>query len=111
MSFRYFPHLPILHVAPLLLAPLKQKSITDFFKQGPKSCEILPAKSISQPNITSKNNLEVSISAKQNTADTAPLLTKQGKIMKESHYTMKNISCRSSNLIYAITCKNVNSNM
>ena len=96
----------------------RQSSITDFFRKS-TNLDVSPSNSLT--NIaTTKNNLPNKVDAKPrnkqrgfNTCNRiycryCPLLDKSGTITNfcgEKFTTMKNISCRSSNLIYCISCK------
>ncbi len=91
---------------------LRQKPITDFFSPGIKK-SVLPTQMLSKPicpqkTVTKKQPRGFNFCQTKN-CRYCPLLDKSGnissKITGQSHYTMINISCRSSNLIYCITCK------
>ena len=104
------------------IGPLKQASITSFFNPtttrtavGPIPCSSLtrllgPGSSQPQrhPGNTGNRTRGFSFCNRQG-CRYCPLLNKSGLITgthtKQEHQCMKNISCRSSNLVYAITCK------
>ena len=91
--------------------PPKQRSILDFFRRSTN--QVTPSTS----NQPTANTSRQGTNPKQrgfnfcnnNKCRYCPLLNKTGKITSHStkleHNCMTNISCRSSNLIYAITCK------
>jgi hypothetical protein len=111
---------------PKHLNPTKQKSILDFFKPTvdgtiPTTLEIKPTSSVSDQDLSQTTRMQ--LIPKPNPGPSkfrgfnfcnrrdcryCPLLNKSGKILCPvtglQHNSMTNISCRSSNLIYAITC-------
>ncbi len=95
----------------ILQAPSKQKSIKDFFKTSDKRVatpQLAPTTSSSTPNLGPRRPRGFKFCNTKN-CRYCPLLDKTGTITckgsSENYYTMTNISCRSSNLIYCITCK------
>ena len=95
----------------------KQSSITDFFIARPKLHIPSPTSSMTnlhtttiKSNLTQPKNRGFNF-CNRNNCRYCPLLDKSGTISNncgEKFVTMKNISCRSSNLIYCITCKKCN---
>jgi hypothetical protein len=104
-------------VATTIRAPLKQASITNFFNPtntrqtaGPSPCSSLttiPATKNTKPTGSGNRTRGYTFCNTKN-CRYCPLLNKTGKLTcpytKEEHRCMHNISCRSSNLVYAITC-------
>ena len=95
----------------------KQRNITDFFEAGTSHMTIEegPRASTSASNLTAYHGKRTSEKERgfpfcgQWGCKFCPLLNKTGTILctatQITHPCMKKISCRSSNLIYAITCK------
>jgi hypothetical protein len=107
-------------MAVLAQAPvLKQASITNFFTTNITRQTVGSSPSSSLTTLMPTTRTSTSASSSNRTRGFSfcnrrdcrycPLLNKTGKIKcdytKEEHICMKNISCRSSNLVYAITCK------
>ena len=108
-------------VVPTTSSVNKQTSIMDFFKPGATAnsaatpqatpgtttSPIDPRQNISAPTQKSNKNRGFSF-CNHTICRYCPLLNKSGKITCSvtgiSYNCMKNISCRSSNLVYAITC-------
>ncbi len=88
--------------------PKTQKSITDFFKQGPSATPPLLGPK-PKPLAGTKPKPRGFKFCQTRGCNYCPLLDKSGELQcsktNEKFYTMVNISCRSSNLIYCITCK------
>ena len=95
----------------------KQSSITDFFTSRPKAHTFTPTPSLTNLKATTSTTSSKPTPFHQknrgfnfcnrNACRYCPLLDKSGKISNtcgEHFTTMKNVSCRSSNLIYCITC-------
>jgi hypothetical protein len=97
---------------------LKQSSITNFFSTTVR-LNAAPSPSTSLTMLSSKSNTNLPRHQNNKTRGFSfcnrkdcrycPLLNKTGKITccytKQEHQCMRKISCRSSNLVYAITCK------
>ena len=101
------------------LGPQKQRSITDFFLRTKenKPVDVSPSTSLIDVRTNTKPLLPPHSGRNKHRGFSTcnriycrycPLLNKTGTITNfygEEFKTMKNISCRSSNLIYCITCK------
>ena len=102
-----------INTVPVDAAPQRQSSITDFFTRAPKTQDGLTQVNIPVPRVIAprlgtdprKRGLK---HCSRNYCRYCPKLNKTGTITStktgETFSCMKNISCRSSNLIYCITC-------